>query len=238
MNSETFPSTPLVAADAIPEHRAAFIRRTYMHVGGAIVGFTLIEALLFQAGIPQRMMEALEGSQYSWFVVLGAFMAVSWVAERLANSGASVELQYTGLGLYVTAEALIFAPLLWTAAAIGGPDTIASAALLTLLLFTGLTYAAITTRKDFSYLGSMLKVSCFIGLGVVAASIIFGFTLGLVFSLAMVAVAAGAILYHTSNMLVRYHETQYVAASLALFASVALMFWYVLRIFVGFSRRS
>ena len=65
-----------------------------------------------------------------------------------------------------------------------------------------------------------------------AAAMIFGFNLGLFFSFAMVAVACAAILYHTSNVLHRYRTDQHVAAALALFASVALLFWYILQIFM------
>jgi FtsH-binding integral membrane protein len=47
----------------------------------------------------------------------------------------------------------------------------------------------------------------------------------------MVAFAGAAILYDTSNILHRYRTDQHVAASLSLFASVALLFWYILSIF-------
>jgi FtsH-binding integral membrane protein len=45
--------------------------------------------------------------------------------------------------------------------------------------------------------------------------------------------AGAAILYDTSNVLLRFPEDRYVAAALELFASVALMFWYVLRLFMS-----
>ena len=50
------------------------------------------------------------------------------------------------------------------------------------------------------------------------------------FSYAMIALACGYILYDTSNVLHNYRTDQYVAAALALFAAVMLLFWYVLRI--------
>ena len=59
---------------------------------------------------------------------------------------------------------------------------------------------------------------------------LFGFTLGIMFSYVMVALACGYILYDTSNVMQHYRTSQHVAASLALFASVMLLFWYVLRI--------
>ena len=52
----------------------------------------------------------------------------------------------------------------------------------------------------------------------------------------MVVFASGAILYNTSNLLHRYDPDQYVAAALSLFASVALLFWYVLQILMRLKR--
>ena len=66
-----------------------------------------------------------------------------------------------------------------------------------------------------------------------AGGVLFGFQLGTWFSVAMVGLAGGAILYDTSNILRRFPQDRYVAAALQLFSSVALMFWYVLRIFIG-----
>ena len=65
----------------------------------------------------------------------------------------------------------------------------------------------------------------------------FGFTLGLIFSFLMVGLASAAILYDTSKIMHHYSKNQYVAASLELFASVALLFWYILRILIQFSSR-
>ena len=64
---------------------------------------------------------------------------------------------------------------------------------------------------------------------------LFGFQLGTFFSVAMVGLAGAAILYDTSNVLHHYPEDRYVGAALALFASVALMFWYVLRLMMSLS---
>jgi len=66
----------------------------------------------------------------------------------------------------------------------------------------------------------------------VVLSLVFGFNLGIVFSIAMVVLAAGYILYQTSQVLAHYDPRQHVAAALALFSSIALMFWYVIRIFM------
>ena len=74
-------------------------------------------------------------------------------------------------------------------------------------------------------------------LSLIVCAVIFGFNLGLVFSAAMVLLASGAILYDTSRIMNHYSTDQHVAASLQLFASVALLFWYVLRILMSLNRR-
>ena len=72
-----------------------------------------------------------------------------------------------------------------------------------------------------------------VALVLIVAGVLFGFNLGTFFSIAMVAFAGAAILYDTSNVLHHYPEDRYVGAALQLFASVALMLWYVLRIFMS-----
>ena len=54
---------------------------------------------------------------------------------------------------------------------------------------------------------------------------------------AMIGFASMYILYETSNVLHRYRTDQYVAAALALFAAVALLFWYILRLLMELQRR-
>lgn len=164
-------------------------------------------------------------------------MAVSWLAEKWANSDASRGTQYLGLGLYIVAEALIFLPLLLIAARfMNRPDLIMQAGVTSGGLFAGLTIVAFTTKKDFSFLGGFLKVAGMIALGLIAASFFFGgLNLGTWFSGAMVLFAGGSILYQTSNIIHHYRPDQHVAASLGLFASFALLFWYVLQILMSFA---
>lgn len=223
------------AAEAQASERAAFIRRTYAHLAGAILLFIVLEVILFKTGAAEAIAGTILGNSFSWLIVLGAFMLVSWIAERWAHSDTSQSMQYLGLGLFIFAEAIIFVPLLFIAAYMtdSGMELIYNAGLLTLFLFTGLTFIVFTTKVDFSFLGSILKIAGFVALGVIVLSIIFGFELGILFSAIMVLFAAGAILYSTHNVLREYHTSQHVAASLSLFAGVALLFWYILRIFIA-----
>lgn len=222
------------AANALPEERATFIRKTYLHLAGAVLIFTLMEAYLVTSGAGLAIARTMLGGRYSWAIVLVAFMGVSMLAQWWANSQASKALQYAGLGLFIVAESIIFLPLLFMAAIRSNSlEIFGQAGITTLGLFLGLTAVVFLTKKDFSFLGPILMIGGFVALGVIFSGIIFGFNLGSVFSFVMVAFAGGAILYDTSNILHRYRTDQHVAASLALFASVALLFWYILRIFMG-----
>jgi len=212
--------------------RARFITRTYNHLFGAILGFILLEFLFFSSGVAETMARAMLG--VNWLLVLGGFVLVSWLASHAAHRSTSLGTQYLALAGFVFAEAVIFVPLLYIAElSVPGGGVITSAALVTLLAFAALTGIAFWTRKDFSFLGSLLRWAFVLALVAIAGGVIFGFQLGTWFSVAMVGLAGAAILYDTSNVLHRYPEDRYVAAALELFASVALMFWYVLRLFLN-----
>ncbi|MBW4622713.1 MAG: Bax inhibitor-1 family protein [Cyanosarcina radialis HA8281-LM2] len=228
----------VTVAQSRPSERAVFIQRTYTHLAGAVGAFILVEFLLFQLGIAEAMFHFIASSRFTWLAILGGFALLGWLARSLTAKADSVQTQYAGLGIYVIAEALIFAPILYIAAFFSDGNAIPTAGILTLFLFGGLTTVAFTTRKDFSFLGSILKIAAFVALGLIVCSVIFNFSLGLIFSAAMVVFAAAAILYDTSNVIHHYSTNQYVAASLELFASVALLFWYVLQIVMSLSSRN
>jgi FtsH-binding integral membrane protein len=224
-----------VAALAPAGDRAAFIVRTYAHLLAAILAFTALEVVWFSTGVAQRAFELLATSRYVWLVVLAAFVGVGYLAERWARSSTSVGMQYAGLGLFTAAESLLFLPLIGMALTVGAqgePGVLSKAVIITLLMFSSLTGVVFVTRKDFSFLRSILMFGGLCGVGFIIASIVFGFSLGMVFSYVMLALACGYILYDTSNVLHHYRTTQHVAAALALFASVMLLFWYVLRILI------
>jgi FtsH-binding integral membrane protein len=220
----------LTVAQARPSERAEFIQKTYLHLAGAVGAFILVEVLLFALGVPELMLKMLSGSQFAWLAILGGFAVLGWLSRSLVAKADSVQTQYVGLGVYVLAEAIIFAPLLAIAVYFSDPSVLPTATILTLTIFGGLTAVAFTSRKDFSFMGGVLTMIGFIAMGLIVCSILFGFSLGLWFSLAMVVFASAAILYSTSKIMYHYTPTQYVAASLELFAAVALLFWYVLRI--------
>ncbi len=218
-------------AYASDQTRVTFIKRTYLHLLGASIAFTILEVFYFQSGMAETMARAMLST--NWLLVLGGFMVVSWLATHFAQSARSLGKQYLGLALFVVAQSIIFVPLLFIAMIKGGAEMINSAAQVTVLGFAALTAVAFMSGKDFSFLGVFLKWGFIVALLLIGAGVIFGFNLGTIFSVAMVGLAGAAILYDTSKVLKHYPEDAYVGAALQLFASVALMFWYVLRIFMS-----
>lgn len=83
-------------------------------------------------------------------------------------------------------------------------------------------------------MAGFLKIAALV---TIVASMIFGFSLGLWFTGAMILLVGGCILYQTSNVIHHYHPSQYVAASPALFASIATRFWYGLQLLMSLSSR-
>jgi FtsH-binding integral membrane protein len=242
--------------------RVAFLRRTYAHLTLALVAFAAIAGgmMRFATELSWKFSSwATEG--YMWLAVLGAFMVVGYVADRLARSDTSRALQYGGLLLAVVMEALILQPMLWKLfLQFGNPadfdgymkdgkpvitsfvasgtavKILMEAIVITLAIFIGLSATVFVTKKDFSFMRGILMIATFAALGVIVASIIFGFHLGAIFSGLMILLMAGYILYQTSMVMQHYPPTQHVAASLMLFSTIATLFWYVLRLVMELNR--
>ena len=225
-----------VVAQATAEQRAAFIAKTYLHLLGAVVAFVVLEVLWFATPVASFMVGLMTMGRLAWMLVLGAFIGVSYMADRWALSSTSLGKQYAGLALFTVAESILFLPMIamaWLVGTGGEPGVLSKAVLITLAMFVSLTGIVFVTRKDFSFLRGVLMLAGLAAFGLIGASLLFGFTLDLFFSYAMIAFACGYILYDTSNVMLRYRTSQHVAAALALFASVMLLFWYVLRVLLA-----
>ena len=167
-----------------------------------------------------------------WTSVVSDFMLTGWLATRTAQTSTSLGMQYFAYAMYVLAEALIFVPLLFIAD-MKAPGAIDSATLVTCLGAGGLMFVAHRTRKDFSFLRAILMWGGVLALIAIIGAAVFGLHMGTWFSVLMIGFAGAAVLYDTSNIIHLYPEDRYVSAAMQLFASIALMFWYVLRLLMG-----
>ena len=228
-------NAPELVSYATNVEQATFYRKTYSHVAIALLAFIVVEAILINT-VPESLIFSMVSSPFVWLFILGGF----WLGSMLANKWTQAQdksTQYRGLGIYVLLEAIIFLPMIYIAIDLSdGLAIISQAGIITLSLFAGLTAVVFLTRVDFSFLRTILVVGGFLALGLIVAGALFRLDLGLWFSVAMVALAAGGILYETYNIKNVYSTNQYVAAALQLFSSVMLLFWYVLRILL--SRRN
>jgi FtsH-binding integral membrane protein len=216
------------------EERVAFYKKTYTHVAGGVLAFIFFEYLLLQSEtIVNFALSMTEG--YLWLVMLGGFMLITNYAESMALRTTDKNKQYIAYGIYILAEAFIFVPMIYIAAFYmdAGNEILQQAAIVTLALFAGLSAVVFVTKKDFSFLKTGLTIGFFIALGLIIAGTIFGFNMGLWFSVGMCLLAGGSILYQTSNLVHKYSEEEYIPAALGLFASLMLLFWYILRIFMS-----
>jgi hypothetical protein len=213
--------------------RVAFLRKSYGLLGISLIVWAAASAALFRYA-PETSFKwskwALSG--YNWFAVIGLLIASGMVAQWLAKSNTSRTIQLIGLGVEVAAWTFLMQPMLWVlflkfqpanAYAMLGQGITA-----TLLIFVGLTATVFITKKDFSFLRGIVTVGMFAALGIILGSMLFGFTLGLVFTGALIALLALKILYDTSLMLNYFPPTHYVSAALMLFGTVATLFWNIM----------
>lgn len=223
--------------------RVAFLRRTYAVLGVALLAWAALTAgmMRYATETSLALTRWALGGRWSWLIVLGLFMLVGYVAQRLALSNASRGTQYAGLAVFVVAESLIVQPLLWLVIARygGGTDAyalIGQAAAITIAIFVGLTATVFITKRDFSFLRGVLTIGLFAALGLIVASIVFGFSLGAVFCVAVILLMAGYILFQTSIIMKEFPPTYHVAAALMLFSTIATLFWYVLQLLMAVRR--
>jgi len=226
--------TDVLVAHSSNVEKASFYKKTYLHVAFAILAFIGVETVLLNI-VPEQLILAMFAQRYLWLLIIGVFWLASFLATKWSLSQ-SKSTQYMGLGFYVLLEAVIFLPLIYIAVKYAGGSVIFQAATLTVAMFAGISAVAFTSKRDFSFLRNIITIGGFIAIGLIVAGMIFGFNLGLWFSVGMVILASATILYQTSKLKDAYVTDQYVGASLQLFASIMLLFWYILSILM--SRRS
>ena len=227
------------AAYAPVNARVSFIRRTYLHLACSVAALVGIEALLL------RSLDTQAGREFfaQWFrspisllFVLAFFIAGGFLARYMARASMPPAVKYLGLAIYTFIEALFLLPILYIAIHRYGMGIVNQAAVLTLVTFGGLTLTVLLTKKDFSFLGYGLMLASWLLLGLIIVAIVMplmggpAIGLGLWFSFLVIALAAGFILYDTSNILHHYATNEHVGASLELLADVVLLFYHILRV--------
>ena len=231
--------------------RVTFLRRTYGLLGVSLVAFAAVTAGVMKFATQSSYTYstwAFRGGLMNWLIVLGLFMVVGHLAQRLAQSPTSRGVQLVGLGIAVVAQSLLLQPVLWELIRkFGNRAELRSGVLLsghsgailmqsvviTLAIFVGLTLSVFISKKDFSFLRGALTVCTFGALGVILGSWLFGFSLGALFCGAIIILMSGYILYETTLVMSHFPPSAFVAAALMLFSTIATLFWYVLQLLIS-----
>ena len=213
--------------------RGDFVVRVYQHLMGAILAFVGIEALLLNTPIAEGIYDFVrQGGGMTWLLILGGFMVGQWIVTNAAMDLLNPQRQYGALLGSAALYAVLFAPMLhyFFRIADDGQTSVAAAALITAVGFAGLTAVAFFTRKDLSFLRPIVMYGFVVAVVLILGAVIFGLSLGIWFSVAMIALSGAAILYQTQTIIREFPVAAHIGAALALFSSVMTLFFYVLRL--------
>jgi hypothetical protein len=225
-----------VAANAPVSERIAFIRKTYLTLSVSVFALVGTLAALSYLGLGREIVVFLFKTPYMLLGLIALFIGGGFLARWMARAEAPPVVKYAGLALYTAIQALFLLPLVTYAEMRFGLSIINEAAAITLVTFGGLSAVVLITKKDFSFLGFGLMVLSWLAFGIVLVAVVGALTgwfhlgLGIWFSAAMIALAAGYILYDTSNIMHYYSTDEHVGAAIELLADVVLLFYYVLRL--------
>ena len=219
----------------------SFLVKTYAHLFGAVVLFAALEAVLFTV-FPTQVLSAISalGPKGTGLLILGLCFATSFISGLLLSRSQSRLAQYAALGLNVVLETLIFVPILAYAVLLtNNIGIVLHAAVGTVLLTALLSVIVFMTRNNFSFLRPFLFFASITALGLIVASLIFGFPLGTIFVYAMIALACCYILFSTGKVMDSYYDGGdggYILAASELFVSVMMLFYYILIALLNRSR--
>ena len=128
-------------------------------------------------------------NKIAWIVLLVLFIGGGMLAQRLARSDAPPATQYLGLALYVGLEVVFFLPILTVCTLIPRFEAIPlQAGIMTLTVFGGLSAVVLVSKRDFSFMGYGLRILGLLAIGLVIVAMFTGLTLGIWFSVGMIAI--------------------------------------------------
>lgn len=194
------------------------LRNTYM-----LLGMTLAFSALM-AGVSMAM-----GAPYLGpIVTLVGFFGLIFAVHKTAHSSLGLLFVFLLTGFMGFTIGPIINAYLSLA---NGPSLVTSALGTTAAAFVGLSAFAVVTRKDFSFLSGFLVVGFFVLMGAVVLSLFFDLSaFSVAISCAFVLFASAAILWQT-GAIIHGGETNYIIATVTLFASFYNLFVSLLHIF-------
>ena len=203
------------------------LRNTYLLLGATFIfsalcaGFAMVTGASLPAGFSGLLI-----------MIVGMY-GLMFLTVRLRNSpwGLAAIFAFTGFMGYILGPILN----LYLHNFSNGMQLIMTALGGTGIIFFGLSAYALTTRKDFSYMGGFLMVALLVAVLGSFAAVIFNIpTLQLVISGAFVLICSGLILFHTSQI-IHGGERNYIMATISLYVALYNLFISLLQILGAFA---
>ena len=210
------------ASEAPIAERMAFLRKVY---GLLSISVLMAAAASWFTLNNEAFLATVYRSQMMFFILqIGAIFLVMWARKKET-------LGLMALFLFTMLTGVTTAPIL----RIYGGEVVTQAALLTGLIFGGLSVYTIRSKKDFSFMGGMLTTGLLIlVVGGLLNAFIFKSSAGaFLFSAAGVFLFSGFIIYDTFNILRRYPTDEYISATLSLYLDILNLFMMLLHLLGG-----
>ncbi|GAB5449912.1 MAG: Bax inhibitor-1/YccA family protein [Halioglobus sp.] len=198
------------------------LKNTYLLLGMTLLFSTLTAGLSIAAGLSHGM----------GLVLTLVGFGLLFVVNRMADSSKGLVAIFAFTGVMGAA----IGPMIgYYLAMPQGPGLVMQALGGTALVFFALSGYALTTRKDFSYMGGFLFVGLILAIVASVANIFLGIpALSLAVSAAIVLIMSGLILFDTSRI-INGGETNYIRATVALYLDIYNLFIHLLHLLTAFS---
>ena len=166
-------------------------------------------------------------------VTLGGYFALLYLTTKLSHSAWGIAAVFALTGFMgLTLGPMINAYLQYYS---NGGQLVMTALGGTGVIFLGLSGYALTTRKDFSFMGGFLMVGILVAFLAGIGALIFSIpAMALAVSAMFILLMAGMILYQTSEI-IHGGETNYIMATVSLYISIYNLFTSLLHLLGAFS---
>lgn len=196
------------------------LRNTYMLLAMTLAFSAVCAGIAMAVGISPMM---------SLVMTIGAFITL-FVVQKKAESASGIYWVFAFTGLMGASLGYTLNFYLGVA----GPGLIMEALGATALVFFALSGYALTTKKDFSFMGGFLVVGLVVVLVAAIANIFFAVpAVSLAISAAIVFIMSGFILFDTSRI-IHGGETNYIRATVSLYLNIYNLFTSILHLLGAF----
>ena len=214
--------------------------RTNVHTTNTIVinrtlrnTYQLLSATLLFSGLMAFLSMSLNFPYLGIWITLGGYFGLLFLVTKLRNSAAGIIAVFALTGFM----GLTLGPIIgiYTTAFSNGAELVAMAMTGTAAIFLSLSFYALYSKKDFSFMSGFLTAGIVVAFLAGIAAYFFQIpTLALTVSAAFILLMSGLILFETSNI-IRGGETNYIMATVTLYISIYNLFLSLLHLLGVFS---